>query len=75
MKLPTFSDSVLRAVCDVLGHTSDGLSNSEIDKLLTQCSIEDPTPSVEARSGQWHMGPSKRDRLFAALRQRQQRDG
>ena len=75
MTVPALADSVLRAVCDVLGHTSEGLSNSEINKLLTQCAIEDPTPSVEATPGYWHKGPSKRDRLFAALQQRQQRDG
>lgn len=59
-----FEETLLRAICDILGHTSDGLTGSEIGKLLRDCGIEDPLPSH-----------TKRERLFEALHQRQRKDG
>jgi uncharacterized protein (TIGR02391 family) len=61
--IPSFSEQQLQAICDVLGDTSDGLTGSEIGRLLAQCRIEDPSPGV-----------TKRNRLFHALSKRQQQD-
>jgi uncharacterized protein (TIGR02391 family) len=60
-----FDDQTLRAICDVLGATSSGLTGGEIGRLLADCEIEDP------------LGPNatKAWRLFEALAARQKRDG
>jgi len=62
--IPPFEETVLRAICNILGATNDGLTGSEIGQLLRDCGIEDPLP-----------GSTKRDRLFEALYQRQHKDG
>lgn len=54
--VPPFEETILRAICNILGDTSDGLTGSEIDQLLQDCGIEDPLP-----------GYTKRERLFEAL--------
>lgn len=59
-----FDDARLEALCDVLGDTNEGLTGTEMSKLLYRCGIHDPRPDM-----------SKRVRLFEALGQRQQRDG
>jgi uncharacterized protein (TIGR02391 family) len=56
--------NVVEAVAQVLGDTSNGLTGSEIGRLLSQCGIDDPAPSF-----------TKWRRLCEALLQRQQRDG
>ncbi|MBN2550306.1 MAG: TIGR02391 family protein [Anaerolineales bacterium] len=61
--IPSFSVQQLQAICNVLGDTSDGLTGSDIGMLLTQCGIIDPCPGI-----------TKRNRLYEALRQRQQQD-
>ena len=61
--VPRFKDVHLQAVCDVIGDTSAGLSGSEIGRCLSACSIIDPCPGI-----------TKRDRLFAALRNKQDLD-
>ncbi len=61
--IPTFTDSQLQAICDVIAATKDGLSNSEIDQVLDRCNIEDSGVTA-----------NKRTRLFESLRQRQQLD-
>jgi len=53
-----FQHETLRAICDVLGDTYEGLTGSEIGRLLSRTGIEDPTPSQ-----------TKRYRLFNALDQ------
>lgn len=63
-QVPSFEKTVLRAICDILGDTSDGLTGSEIGQLLRDCGIEDPLP-----------GYTKRERLFEALSRRQVNDG
>jgi len=63
-QIPIFDDSVLKAICDILGDTSRGLTGSEIGRLLQESNIEDLIP-----------GFTKRDRLFEALNQRQKQDG
>src|SRR6266478_6434062 len=59
-----FDETHLQAVCDIIGDTSEGLTGSEIGRLLFQCGIRDPEPST-----------TKRHRLFLALRVRQETDG
>ena len=59
-----FEEDVVRAICQILGDTSAGLTGREIGELLRSCRIDDPMPSA-----------SKRDRLFEALSQRQRADG
>jgi uncharacterized protein (TIGR02391 family) len=61
--IPAFKDTVLQAVCDVLGDTASGLSGSEIGRLLAASGIDDPMA-----------GGTKRHRLFAALHTRQSND-
>lgn len=59
-----FDDNSLQAICDIIGETADGLTGSEIDRLLALSNIE----NVAA-------GTTKRHRLFAALHHKQQKDG
>ena len=61
---PKLSDANLEALCEVLGDTSTGLTGSEIGRYLGECNIADPMP-----------GMTKRHRLFAALRAKQNLDG
>lgn len=61
---PKLNDANLEALCDILGATDSGLTGNEIGRYLRECAIEDPEPTI-----------TKRHRLFAALRQRQNRDG
>jgi len=58
-----FYEPALRAICDILGETSSGLTGSEIGKILADCGINDPLPGI-----------TKRERLFQALSQRQNLD-
>lgn len=64
MAIPSIDAQILQSACDVLGATDDGLTGSEIGRLLTSCGIEDPFP-----------GYTKRHRLFEALSVRQSQDG
>jgi uncharacterized protein (TIGR02391 family) len=61
--IPPLSEQQLQAICDVLAETSDGLTGSEIGRLLTQCGIDDPQSVI-----------TKRDRLYQALSQKQRQD-
>jgi uncharacterized protein (TIGR02391 family) len=63
-RVPVFEDVILRAICDILGDTSSGLTGSEIGQLLQSCGINDPNPTQ-----------TKRHRLFEALHQQQHKDG
>src|SRR5713226_1834644 len=71
--VPALDEAVLRDVCDVLGETDRGLTNREIDSLLAEARIEDPTP--RQTSPLVYIAVSKRDRLYAALSRRQRADG
>lgn len=51
-----FTESQIRAMADALGHTTDGLSGSEIAELLFACSIVDLEPGI-----------TKRHRLYSAF--------
>jgi len=62
--IPKLNETHLQALCDVIGDTRQGLTGSEIGRLLGRCGIEDPFPGV-----------TKRHRLFEALRVRQTKDG
>jgi uncharacterized protein (TIGR02391 family) len=61
--IPKLNETRLRALCNIIGDTSTGLTGSQIGELLRRCGIEDPLP-----------GYTKRDRLFEALRTRQEHD-
>ena len=62
--IPKFDETMLRAICNILGHTSSGLTGTEIGQLLESCNIDDP-----------HAGQTKRYRLFEALSRQQRQDG
>jgi uncharacterized protein (TIGR02391 family) len=70
-RYPALDDSVVRSLCEVLGRTEGGLTNTEIKELLSAARIPDPTPP--APRGTYIM-ISKRDRLSNALCARQRRD-
>ncbi len=57
------NDTHLESLCDVIGDTAQGLTGSEIGRLLARCHIEDPLA-----------GATKRVRLYEALRTRQEKD-
>jgi uncharacterized protein (TIGR02391 family) len=61
---PAFADDQLQSLCDVLGETNEGLTGSEIGRLLRSCGIADSNPAL-----------TKRHRLFEALIARQAQDG
>lgn len=62
--IPAINETQLKAICEVLGATSDGLTGTEIGRHLDECGIHDPMPSI-----------TKRDRLYEALRAKQRQDG
>lgn len=62
--IPKFDDNILQEVCNLIADTSDGLTGSEIGKLLAQSNIDDPEPTI-----------TKRARLFEALKAKQEKDG
>lgn len=62
--IPKLNEAHLKALCNIIGDTSTGLTGSQIGELLRRSDIEDPLPGI-----------TKRDRLFEALRLRQERDG
>lgn len=62
--IPKLEETHLEAICGIVGDTSQGLTGSEIGRLLVRCSIDDPLPTM-----------TKRHRLFEALRAKQDRDG
>src|SRR5437667_10255185 len=62
--IPRLNEAQLKGLCRIIGDTNTGLTGSQIGELLSRCGIVDPLP-----------GLTKRDRLFEALRSRQERDG
>jgi uncharacterized protein (TIGR02391 family) len=62
----------LRRLCEILGDTNEGLSGTEIKLLLAESGIADPTP--KAPNQYTYVMTSKKDRLYAALGQRQECD-
>jgi uncharacterized protein (TIGR02391 family) len=62
--IPKLNDANLQAISDILGDTGSGLTGSEIGRYLGECKFPDPIPEM-----------TKRHRLFAALRQKQNADG
>jgi uncharacterized protein (TIGR02391 family) len=61
--IPRINETHLEAICGVIGDTTEGLTGSEIGRLLDRCGIADPLPSS-----------TKRHRLFEALRAKQDQD-
>lgn len=45
-KIATFDSEHLSSIAKILGDTSSGLTNNEIENLLRQCTIPDPTPDM-----------------------------
>lgn len=62
----------LRRLCEILADTSEGLRGTEIKNLLGESGINDPTP--KSNSPYYYYSVSKKDRLYAALSARQERD-
>jgi uncharacterized protein (TIGR02391 family) len=62
--IPRLNETHLHAICSILGDTNEGLTGTQIGQLLQRCGIDDPSPGI-----------TKRDRLFDALRAKQERDG
>lgn len=62
-KIESFDDNALQAICKIIGDTADGLTGSEIDKLLSLASIPNVSP-----------GTTKNKRLFDALHAKQLKD-
>jgi len=73
MKIPVFSEEQLRRLCDILGATNGGLTNKEINRLLSSAQIEDPYSRLP-KSPEFYYPISKRKRLYQALLQRQIQD-
>jgi uncharacterized protein (TIGR02391 family) len=61
--IPSFDETVLHSICDVLADTVEGLTGSEIGQLLRESNIDDVLS-----------GFTKRVRLFEALSQKQKQD-
>jgi uncharacterized protein (TIGR02391 family) len=72
-RIAPISAEGLRRLCEVIAETSEGLTGMEITQLLEQTGIDDPTPKSNSPYG--HYATNKRDRLYAALGNRQQNDG
>jgi uncharacterized protein (TIGR02391 family) len=70
---PPLDEATLRSISEILGDTHGGLTNTEIDRLLREVRIPDPTPR-SAGPGTYIV-LNKRDRLHRALAARQQADG
>jgi uncharacterized protein (TIGR02391 family) len=71
-KFPPLAPSQVRSLCEVLASTGEGLTNKQIDELLTETGTVDPTPP--APPGAYNI-VSKRDRLYNALMARQAKSG
>jgi uncharacterized protein (TIGR02391 family) len=61
--IPKIDTAILEKVCRILGDTTSGLTGSEIGRYLRECGIPDDSPTI-----------TKRDRLFAALSEKQRLD-
>jgi len=72
-RIDSFPASVIREIADVLGDTTRGLTNKEIDEVLATAGIEDSTP--KSTSPYTYVAINKRDRLNNSLASRQRRDG
>ncbi len=70
---PSLDDATLWRICEILAETHGGLTNAELDRLLREARIADPTPRT-AGPGTVVM-VSKRERLHRALDARQRADG
>jgi hypothetical protein len=62
--IPRLDEANLQAICEILGHTSTGLTGSAIGRYLRECGFPDPIPQM-----------TKRLRLYTALAEKQNADG
>jgi len=70
-RYPLIDESIVHSLSEVLGRTEKGLTNRQIQQLLSAAGISDPTPQAPRGT---YVVISKRDRLFNALASRQRRD-
>jgi uncharacterized protein (TIGR02391 family) len=68
----TLDPAILRDVCDVIADTDTGLTNREIDDLLTEAGIDDP--NKQPLNPNVYRAINKRSRLFEALHMRLRED-
>jgi hypothetical protein len=59
-----FDSNTIESISKILGNTTDGLTGTEINRLLQECKIENTDPDI-----------TKWKRLFNAFAQRQNKDG
>ena len=57
----------LKAICDILAHTSQGLTKSELTLLLGQCNIASVDDGSRRSSTSYQFGLNKRDWLYNCL--------
>jgi len=47
---PFISEIHLESICALIAETNDGLTGSEISKILADCSLKDPSPNLNKRN-------------------------
>jgi len=70
--IPPFETATIEAVAAILGETNHGLTNTQIEKVLTASNIRDPVAEARAASpwvaqGLAYVSLSKRDRIARAI--------
>lgn len=76
--VPLFSEATIDAVASILGDTDQGLTNSEIEKVLAAIRLRDPRAEAEAQSPAVRQGlmwvkMSKRERILLAILRQQEK--
>lgn len=65
--LPSISQEQLKAICDIIGETNQGLSKSDITIKLGQCSIELVDDGYRSNGPTYSTGLNKRNWLYNCL--------
>lgn len=70
--IPPFDAATIEAVAAILGETNQGLTNTQIEKLLAASNIRDPVTEDRAANplvvqGLAYVSLSKRDRIARAI--------
>ena len=76
--VPPFSQATIEAVASILGDTDEGLTNAEIEMVLSAIRLRDPRAEAEARSPAVRQGlmwvkMSKRERISMAILRQQKK--
>lgn len=79
-KYDPYPKALIEAVAQILGDTNDGLTNSEIERVLAAIPLKDPRVEAEAanpavRTGLMYVSMSKRDRIAKAILNNQNSTG